>query len=197
VVGAIALDRTHSWLTRRWSLSVAGRVGLFAAMLVVPAFAVSAGLGWRGGALFQGDPVTGWPAPIPMAALDAVPCADGFVVPVGARDEFQPLVAYVRSRTEPGEPILAYPTSPLLYVVTERPNPTRFDHLYPGAATPAEVEEIIAILTETPVRLVAVSDIWESIWGPPGLNAPLEDFLASHYVETARFGHYHVLELAS
>jgi hypothetical protein len=82
----------------------------------------------------------------------------------------------------------------LVYVLAERPNPTRYDHLYPGAASPAEVQRVIQQLAG--VRVVVTSDFWPPFFGPPGDNAPLEAFLRERYHEVAQDGPYHVLEQA-
>jgi hypothetical protein len=78
-------------------------------------------------------------------------------------------------------------------VLADRPNPTRFDHLNPGAASDSEVQQVIADLQSADVRLVVISDFWQSVWGPPGPNAPLEDWLNAHYGEAARYGPYRIL----
>ena len=54
------------------------------------------------------------------------------------------------ANTRPGEPIFVYPTAPLLYVLADRPNPTRFAHLYPGAASPSELASVIGTLETRP-----------------------------------------------
>ena len=95
--------------------------------------------------------------------------------------------------TAPDEPIFVYPTSPLVYVAADRRNPTRYSHLYPGAASPAELEHLVATLEAEAVRTVVVSDGWLFVWLTPGDNAGLEDYLASTFQDTARFGTYRVL----
>jgi hypothetical protein len=107
--------------------------------------------------------------------------------------EIQAVLDDVHQRTRPGQPLFAYPTSPLLYVLADRPNPTRFDHLNPGAADPAQINQVIADLERAYVPVLVISDFWEAGWGPPGGNAPLESYLASHYTEVARHGPYRVL----
>jgi hypothetical protein len=100
---------------------------------------------------------------------------------------------YVEDNTAPGEPIFVYPSSPLVYVMSGRPNPTRFAHLYPGAGSPDELSQVMVILAETPVRVVVVSDAALSFWGPAAANAPLESYLGQMYRDVARFGEYRVL----
>jgi hypothetical protein len=86
-----------------------------------------------------------------------------------------------------------YPTSPLIYVLADRPNPTRFAHLYPGAATSSEVKDVIALLDRLPVPLVVVFESDLAFWGPPDENAPLETYLVDNYHQVAQFGEYRVL----
>jgi hypothetical protein len=124
---------------------------------------------------------------LPMASVD------GVSAPVETAADIRSAVEDIRSRTRAAEPIFVYPSSPLLYVLADRPNPTRFDHLNPGAASPTDVQGVIATLQRADVRLVVISDFWEAAWGPPGPNVPLEDWLASHYVEVARDGPYRIL----
>jgi hypothetical protein len=124
---------------------------------------------------------------LPRAALDDVQA------PLQTALDIQGAVDDVRARTQPGEPLFVYPTSPLLYVLADRPNPTRFDHLNPGAASPAQIEQLIAELERSNTRVVVISDFWDSVWGAPGANAELEAYLAGHFTEVDRHGPYRVL----
>jgi hypothetical protein len=125
---------------------------------------------------------------LPRAPIDAVEA------PSQTAADLQGVVNDVQQRTAAGEPIFVYPTSPLVYVLAERRNPTRFDHLNPGAASPAQIQATMADLTTAHVRLVVVSDYWRAVWGAPGANAELESWLASTFPEeVARHGAYRVL----
>ncbi len=115
------------------------------------------------------------------------------VAPLPTANDLRGVVDEIQQRTRPGEPIFVYPTSPLLYVLADRPNPTRFDHLNPGAADARQINQVIADLTDAHVRLVVISDFWVSVWGPPGPNATIDDWLAAHFTEIARHGAYRVL----
>jgi hypothetical protein len=192
VVGAVALARLHAWLAARWRLGARGRPALAAALLVAPALAaLPLPYDRLGQVVLRGDPATGLPAPIPLAPVPGAPALAGVRVPADQAAALADLVAAVRAATAPGEPIFVYPSSPLLYVAAERPNPTRFAHLYPGAATPAEVEQAVAALGA--VRVVVVSDGWLTEWGPPGPNAPLEAYLGARFAQVGRFGEYRLL----
>ncbi len=127
-----------------------------------------------------------------FAALPRRPVAN-VEAPAQTAIDLTGLVGDLRQRTRPGEPIFVYPTSPLIYVLADRANPTRFDHLNPGAATPAQLQQVIDDLEASRVPAVVVSDFWEQAWGEPGPNAALEDWIASHFVEAARYGPYRVL----
>jgi hypothetical protein len=129
----------------------------------------------------------------PRVPISGLRYANGLEVPQATRADVQGVVAEIRARTEPNEPIFVYPTSPLLYALAERPNPTRFDHLNPGAADPRQIDQVIGDLEAARVRLIVVSDFWVSAWGPPGPNAVLEAWLVQHFTEVGRYSAYHVL----
>jgi hypothetical protein len=172
------------------------RAALFSAICLPLLLAASPTVYWRLDPLLDSDPITGLPRPRQLVSIEGVPFVSGLLVPARTRDDLEGVVAAIRARTQDGEPIFVYPTSPLLYVASERPNPTRFAHLYPGAATDAELREVMEQLDRGPVRLVVISDVWLDAWGPAGANQPLEDYLAAHYAEVERFGAYRVLERA-
>jgi len=129
-----------------------------------------------------------------LVSVEGVPSAHGLRVPRETRAHLEGVTGEVRSRTAPGEPIFVYPTSPLLYVAAERPNPTRFAHLHPGAANRSQVELVLRQLDAHAVRTAVVDDFWTRSWGPAGDNQPIEDYLATHFRVVARFGAYQVLE---
>jgi hypothetical protein len=130
---------------------------------------------------------------MPTVGLSGVPFANGLRAPEATASDLRAIVAEVQQRTRPGEPIFVYPTSPLLYALAERPNPTRYDHLNPGAADPGQIEQIIADLTRAHVQLVVVSDFWVGAWGPPGPNSALVDWIDAHFSQVAQFHAYRVL----
>jgi hypothetical protein len=137
-------------------------------------------------------------APIVMSRIDLItlpraPIAD-VEAPVATARELNGVIADIQDRTQPGEAILVYPTSPLLYVLADRPNPTRFDHLNPGAASQQQIDTVIQDLENARVHLVVISDFWQANWGPPGPNAPLETWLNAHFArEVVRHGAYRVM----
>ena len=130
---------------------------------------------------------------MPLASISGLPGFGGVLVTGEQSTTLVAAAIYVRDTTAPGEAIFVYPTSPLLYVMADRPNPTRFAHLYPGAATEDQLNQAMALLGRLPVRVVVVEAAELLSWGPPGINQPLEDYLATRYRDVARFGDYRVL----
>jgi 4-amino-4-deoxy-L-arabinose transferase-like glycosyltransferase len=124
----------------------------------------------------------------PLQALQPV---DGVLAPGVTATDLSGVVAEIQERTVPGEPIFVYPTSPLVYVLSDRPNATRWDHLNPGAGNAAQIDGVIHDLST--VKLVVISDFWQSAWGPPGANASLESWLSANFHDVARHGTYRVL----
>jgi hypothetical protein len=140
-------------------------------------------------------------------ALAAVPggVGDGVRTEVADAQALRALVPYVRSRIPAGEPVfvanprfdLVHAGNPLLNVILERPNPTRYDVMQPGIVTTAKVQrEMIRELAHT--RLVVV-------WHDPratlrednpagrssGVNL-LGDYIRTAFRPAVRFGVYEV-----
>ena len=197
--GAVVLAYLFTDLARRWKVTGGWRYVLAAALVVVPLTTVTFSFAARSEG-FVVLPDTALPgnagAPIRLAArtrLNAPPSMAGITVPTLEASRLIAAAEYVTANTRPGEAIFVYPTAPILYVLADRPNPTRFAHLYPGAATPAELDKVIAALQSAPVNLVVVSESQLLFWGKPAQNTVLEDYLAANYAPVAQFGDYYVL----
>jgi hypothetical protein len=80
-----------------------------------------------------------------------------------------------------------------VYVLAGRPNPTRFDHLNPGAASAAQLSEAIGDIERARVRVVVVSNFWRAAWGDPAANATLERWIEANFTTTARHDDYEIL----
>ena len=169
VVGAAALDRVAPAIV---ALALAGLVALAAPLVA-----------YRSTLLFQ-----------PTVVVDGLPGANGLRIPEATRDGLVGVVDEIHRRTRPGEPIFVYPSSPLVYVLADRPNASRFAHVYPGAADPAQLSQLVDDLED--VQLVVMSDFWRQAYGDPGSNAPLEQWLGARFQEVARFGSYRVYNRA-
>lgn len=134
-------------------------------------------------------------------ATPAASPADGLPVgsigpPETSAAELDELVREVRARTSPGDPILVLPTSPLVYVLTERSNPTEYDYLDP-VYIDAEADRSIAASVEArEPALVVVGD--NTFAGTPttGPDMAPQTYAAieAAYVEVAQVGHFTVLE---
>ena len=146
-------------------------------------------------------------SPPPLAALD-VDIADGVRAPADEARALNALALYVRARVPPGRPVfVANPRhdlvkvgNPLVYVLLDRPNPTRYDVMQPGVVTSRPVQrELIADLERARPDLVVR---WQSpVADQPEPNGAgrssgvriLDRYLEDTYESEARFGDYEVL----
>jgi hypothetical protein len=138
----------------------------------------------------------------------AVDVADGVEAPEAEARALSRLVRYVRSRVPAAAPIfVANPRhdlvkvgNPLVYVLADRPNPTRYDVFQPGVITSAPVQrEVLSDLRRTRPELVVR---WDSPVAddpePNGAGRPsgvhlLDRYLGREYDPVAHFGDYTVL----
>ncbi len=197
--GAVVLAYVYSDLSRRWNLHAPARYVLALALVLVPLATAARNLGVRTDG-YIGLPDTSLPenagASIqfaPRTRLVDPPMVAGITVPKLETTRLIATAQYISANTRPGEPIFVYPTAPLLYVLADRPNPTRFAHLYPGAASPTELASVIQMLDTAPVDLVVVSESQLLFWGLPAQNTDLENYLANNFDAVAQFGDYYVL----
>ncbi len=143
-------------------------------------------------------------------ALADVPSAAGDGVQTSPSDAraLAGLLADVHRLTRPGHPVfvadprhdLVRVGDPLLYVILDRPNPTRYDVMQPGVVTTAAVQrEIVRSLQRSRTAVVVR-------WLDPTASRPepngagrssgvhvLDSFLTSAFSPQARFGYYQVL----
>ena len=138
-----------------------------------------------------------------------LPVADGVRVAERQREPLERTVHWVQGHTKPGEPIyvatkradLVTAGAPLLYVLADRPNPTRYDIAAPGVVTSAPVQqEIVDDLDRFGVRAVIRWTAPESAAHEPNRAGEssgvtvLDDYLARMYRRVARYGDYVLLE---
>jgi hypothetical protein len=148
-----------------------------------------------------------WLDPPALASID-VDVADGVKAPTEEARALTDLTRYVRARVPAGDPIfVANPRfdlvrvgNPLVYVIVQRPNPTRYDVMQPGVVTTAPVQkEIIGDLERARPRLVIrwlspVADQEEDNGAGRSSGVRLLDrYLTRAYVPERRFGDYLVL----
>jgi hypothetical protein len=146
--------------------------------------------------------------PPELASLD-VDVADGVRVDRAEGRALERLVAYVQRRTSPDEPVfvgnprhdLVRAGNPLVSVLVQRANPTRYPIMQPGVVTERDVQrEIVGDLERTRTPLVVR-------WLSPVADEPepngagessgvrlLDSYLRRAYRPTRRFGDYQILE---
>jgi hypothetical protein len=197
--GAVVLAYMFNDLARRWNVQGLARYLLAGALVLVPLATVARNVGVRTDG-FIGLVDTGLPdsasAGVQLASrtrLTNPSSVAGITVPTLEASRLIAAAEYISANTRAGEPIFVYPTAPLLYVLADRPNPTRFAHLYPGAASSSELAGVIGTLEATPVNLVVVSESQLKFWGLPAQNTQLEAYLANNYAPVTHFGDYYVL----
>lgn len=109
--------------------------------------------------------------------------------------DLRDLIQYLRDTTRPDEPIFAYPTMPMFYLLAERDNPTRHDYIFGSNTTYPEQLRLIRRLEETKVRTLVLPN-------SPGnyfflkardYTRPLVAYLEHQYYVERRFGPYDVL----
>jgi hypothetical protein len=98
---------------------------------------------------------------------------------------------YFERESKPGDRIFVYPAAPLLYFLLDRPNATRFNHLFPGLLSPAEVREIIDRLASVPATHVIWDSFGSDYWVEAvqkGAYQQLTDYIWEAYEEVGDFG---------
>ena len=134
--------------------------------------------------------------------------ADGVRAPRDEARALEQLVRYVRERIPPGRPVfvanprhdLVRAGNPLVYVLTGRPNPTRYDVMQPGVVTTEAVQrEIVRDLRTSPTGLVVrwlsplASEAEPNGAGRSSGVRILDRYIARNSMEVERFGDYAVL----
>jgi hypothetical protein len=185
VAGADVLYAWYRCLLRRTDRlrdSGAARVALGVSLVLLPTVAVSSITHMRSVYLYRLH--NGLLAPLDL------PRANVAVEEDDAR-AIRSVVAYLQARTAPGEPIFAYPVIPGFYYLADRPNPTRFNHLFAGMATPAEQEEILSQLEG--VRYVVWDYPGAFYWVQPGDNARVTEYIRTSFRLERFLGQYAIL----
>jgi hypothetical protein len=195
VVGCLVLERLHRSLSERWQLTSPGRVALVAALLLVPTLAaLPIAVHWRFGSILGRDVGTGLPRITDLVTLDGMGAANGLLVSPAQGQELTSLIDAVREMSAPGESIFVYPTSPLIYVLADRPNPTRFEHLYPHTIPMAELSRMVQGLEQARVQIVVVSTYSLLAEQSTAGNEIVEKYLATHFQESWRTAQYQILQ---
>lgn len=134
-VVAWVLGRHPCWATRRL-------VGLATTALLLLA------------TVSQGAGITGWTLDLSDQVFLELPRGHVWVSK-GLSEQIDDLVGEVQRRVPPGEPIFVAPALPMYYFLADRPNPTRFPLILPGAL---DEEEAVRELEASGVRHALIAD---------------------------------------
>jgi hypothetical protein len=140
----------------------------------------------------QASEVSSRPGVLPRY-VQLTPPSEGASVwaPAEQARPIQEVVSFLRQHTVPGEPIFAYPAIPGFYFLADRPNPTRFNHLFRGMASPRDQEEMIGQLEA--VRYI----VWDAggahSWVSPVDNARLTEYILANFRLKRTAGIYTIL----
>jgi hypothetical protein len=187
LVGAWVLARVHHRLAA--SISRAGQALVFAALLLVPLVATLPHAYGRYISLAHPEAGAAVTTYVPFGLERAA-----VLVHEPVAEDLRDAVAYVQQGTPPGEPFFAYPVDPLANVLTDRPNPTRFDHFLPGALTPENMHEVIASLEQARPRYILWDHAAVVFWGTDRPNRLLSDYIWRCYQQVAAFHLLLILE---
>jgi hypothetical protein len=178
--GAWVLARVHAWLAM--DVSRPGRAALFAALLVIPLAATAPHVLSR---LFNIVEPSRVRFDLPAAPV---------MVPISTAEELGGAIRYMRRGTPTGGSLFAYPVDPLVNVLADRPNPTRFDHFLPGALSSEDMHAVVADLQTARPRFVLWDHAAVVFWDTDRPNRVISDYIWSCYRQVATFGLYLVLE---
>ena len=188
VVGACGIARAYRALARPAGVLVRGLI--FASLLLAPLAAVAPHVSWRYATLVHADPR----APRPPAYVPLGLERADVLAPENVADSIRGAVRFVQAGTPPGQPFFAYPAVPMFYFLAERPNPTRFDHVIPGALTPDDRQHMIRDLDTRKPRYVLWVHGGVVYWGTDPTDRDLSDYVWGCYAQVANFPPYLMLE---
>ena len=103
---------------------------------------------------------------------------------VRASADEQARLAFVATRIAdlpPGAPIFAYPAEPMVYLLTDHPNPTRESYLPAGYLDEARQRDVVARLETTRTRYVVWSQELVARWGLAAADRIVGDYLWTAY----------------
>jgi hypothetical protein len=158
-------------------------------VLLIPVAAVAPQALWRYATLTvpPGNPAGSEYVPL---ALERAPVR----LPVRTAETLRSAVEYIDAGTPPGAPFLAYPAGPLFNFLVDRPNPSRFDHFFPGALTEDDLRQVVADLETARPRYVLWDHGGVTYWQTDPANRVLSDYIWRCYGHAATFDLYLILE---
>ncbi len=81
----------------------------------------------------------------------------------------------------PGAPVFVYPADPMIYLLTDHPNPTREDYLPAGYLDTARQQDVIDRLKSTRTRFVIWDQDQVDRWGLAATDRLLVDYIWRSY----------------
>jgi hypothetical protein len=177
--------------------SASGRAALAVSLAVLPAVACLPHFWWR---------IAAWSELAPPPAREVHASEVGaderlspLALPGGGRvwlreEEAEPVAEVVDlllARTAPGEPVFTYPAIPGFTYLADRPAASRYLHLFAGMVAPADQAEIVRQLES--VDYVVWDDGGAHFWVRPGDNAPVTEYVRTHFRVERYIGPYTVL----
>jgi len=195
ILGAYCLRRAFSVATRglaaAWAASL-GRGAMYVAMLGLPLAAV-----WPSLELRREDLLTRQPGePLRLTTPHYVPLDLPGVHVYETVDfawKYQQLAAYIWRHTQPGDRVFVYPAAPLLYYLVDRPNATRFNHIFPGLLSPADERESVERLASAPAAYVIWDRFGAEYWLKPTDYPALTGYIREHYEPADSIGGFDLL----
>jgi hypothetical protein len=188
VLAASVLAGIHAKVTP--GLAWAGRTAVFFSLLVIPAATVLPHAYGRYLALrYPESNMTGGADYIRLGLERA-----NVLLPASQAEPLRRTVQYVSLYTAPGDSVFAYPVDPMINFLTDRPNPTRFDHFMPGALTAEDMHAVVGDLRRARPRFVVWDHGGVVFWQTDRPNRILSDYIWRCYRQVAAFRLYLILE---
>ncbi len=176
----------------RFYLRCLGRGAMYVAMLGLPLAAV-----WPSLELRREDLLTRQPGePLRLTTPHYVPLDLPGVHVYETVDfawKYQQLAAYIWRHTQPGDRVFVYPAAPLLYYLVDRPNATRFNHIFPGLLSPADERESVERLASAPAAYVIWDRFGAEYWLKPTDYPALTGYIREHYEPADSIGGFDLL----
>ncbi|MCL5958657.1 MAG: glycosyltransferase family 39 protein [Chloroflexi bacterium] len=163
ILGLYIVHRLASWISslapEKTRFIHAAATGVFLVFLVLPGFVLTA------------RNYQGLTAPLATAAGTV------FVAPEVAT-EIREVTDAIERKVPPSELLLIIPKDPMLYYLTGRRNPTRFDLVVPGDVTRADIDALIADAERLQINHILVSEETSQ-----GLTLAQHSLTLSDYIE--------------
>jgi hypothetical protein len=189
-IGGYVLYRVHGRFSR--SLRATARLALwrpamFAALLCFPLLIVWPALEPRREDLFVRR--TGSPLDITTPRYEPLGLSGASVL---EQERFawryRVLAGYVDRHVPANERIFVFPAAPLLYYLFDRPNATRFNHIFPGLLSSADERETLERLASPSVNWIAWDTFGAEYWNKDKAYPALTSYIWDNFEPVASAG---------